>query len=105
MSCGVGCRCSLDPALLWLWRRPMATTLIGPVAWEPPYATGEPLEKAKRQKKKEKEKEKRKRKEKRKERRKYKGTKGMSEEQLGSSPVAQWVKDLALSLQQLGSLL
>ena len=26
VSCGVGCRCSLDPALLWLWHR-----LIGPL--------------------------------------------------------------------------
>ena len=37
-----------DPALLWLWRRPVATALIGPLAWEPPHAT---LEKAKRQNK------------------------------------------------------
>ena len=27
-------------ALLWLWYRPVATTLIQPLAWEPPYATG-----------------------------------------------------------------
>ena len=40
MSCGVGHRCSLDPALLWLWYRPAAMVLIGPLAWEPPYATG-----------------------------------------------------------------
>ena len=26
--------------LLWLWRRPSATALIRPLAWEPPYATG-----------------------------------------------------------------
>ena len=25
MSCGVGCRCSSDPVLLWLWHRPAAT--------------------------------------------------------------------------------
>ena len=49
LSCGVGCRCSSDPALLWFWRRPAATALIGPLAWEPPYATGAALEKAKRQ--------------------------------------------------------
>ena len=41
-----------DPALLWLWRRPGATALIGPPAWEPPYAAGVALEKAKRPKKK-----------------------------------------------------
>ena len=38
--CGVGRRRGLDPALLWLWRRPVATVLIGPLAWEPPYAGG-----------------------------------------------------------------
>ena len=38
MSCGVGCRRSSDPALLWLWRRLVATTPIQPLAWEPPYA-------------------------------------------------------------------
>ena len=67
MSCGVGCRCGLDPELLWLWlwHRPVTTALIGPLAWEPPYAIGVALEKAKRQKKKKKkEKEKEKRKEK-----------------------------------------
>ena len=54
MSCGVGCRCGWDPPLLWLWRRPAATALIRPLAWEPPYAAGVALEKAKRQKKNEK---------------------------------------------------
>ena len=39
-NCGVGGRCGLDPALLWLWRRPTALALIGPLAWEPPYAVG-----------------------------------------------------------------
>ena len=29
-----------DPALLWLWRRLAATAPTGPLAWEPPYATG-----------------------------------------------------------------
>ena len=52
MSCGVGCRCGLDPALLWLWHRPVATAPIGPLAWEPPYAAGAAQEIAKRQKKK-----------------------------------------------------
>ena len=40
MSCGVGHRHGLDPALLWLWHRPAAAALIRPLAWEPPYATG-----------------------------------------------------------------
>ena len=54
MSCGVGCRCGSDPALLWLWRGPVATALIQPLAWEPPYSTGAALEKAKRLKRKKK---------------------------------------------------
>ena len=29
-----------DPAMLGLWCRPAATALIGPLAWEPPYAKG-----------------------------------------------------------------
>ena len=37
----MGCRRGSDPALLWLWRRPVATAPIQPLAWEPPYATGE----------------------------------------------------------------
>ena len=53
MNCGVGQRRSLDPVLLWLWCRLVATALIRPLAWEPPYAAGAALEKAKRQKKKE----------------------------------------------------
>ena len=36
--------------LLWLWCRPAAVAPIGPLAWEPPYAVGVALEKAKRQK-------------------------------------------------------
>ena len=28
MSCGVGHSCSLDPALLWLWRRLAAVAVI-----------------------------------------------------------------------------
>ena len=51
MSCGVGHRRGSDPELLWLWRRSAATAPIRPLAWEPPYATGVALEKAKRQKK------------------------------------------------------
>ena len=37
-----------DLALLWLWRRPAATAMIRPPAWEPPCAMGVAL---KRQKK------------------------------------------------------
>ena len=40
MICGVGRRRGLDLAWLWLWRRPAAAALIGPLAWEPPYAMG-----------------------------------------------------------------
>ena len=50
MSCGVGGRCSSDPALLLLWRRPVATAPIRPLAWEPPYAMAAAQEMAKRQK-------------------------------------------------------
>ena len=38
MSCGVGCRHGLDPALLWLWLWLLVTAPIWPPAWEPPYA-------------------------------------------------------------------
>ena len=47
MSCGVGHRCGSDPALLWLWRRPVATALILTLAWELPYATTATLKKNK----------------------------------------------------------
>ena len=40
VSCGVGCRLGSDPELLWLWRRPVATAPIRPLAWELPYAMG-----------------------------------------------------------------
>ena len=50
MSCGVGGRCSLDLILLWLWRRPVATALIQPLAWAPPYAAGVTLKSQKRKK-------------------------------------------------------
>ena len=48
MSCGVGHRGGLDPALLWLWCRPAATAPIGPLAWEPPYVAGLALKKKKK---------------------------------------------------------
>ena len=50
VRCGVGNRRGSDPALLWLWHRPVATAPIGPLAWEPPYTVGAALEMAKRQK-------------------------------------------------------
>ena len=43
MNCGVGCRHGSNPTLPWLWHRPVATALIRPLAWEPPYATGAAL--------------------------------------------------------------
>ena len=48
MSCAVGHRCGSDPALLWLWCRLAAAALIGPLAWELPYATGAALKKNKK---------------------------------------------------------
>ena len=36
-----------DLALLWLWCRPVATAWVRLLAWEPPYATGVALKKAK----------------------------------------------------------
>ena len=51
MSCGVGCRRGLDPALLWLWCRLVATAPIRPRAWEPPHARGVAQEMAKKTKK------------------------------------------------------
>ena len=50
MSCGVGCRCGSDLMLLWLWRRPVATALFGPLAWEPPCAEGAALKIQKKKK-------------------------------------------------------
>ena len=55
MSCGIGHRLGLDPALPWLWCRLVATASIRPLAWEPPYAAAAAF---KRQKKKKKKKEK-----------------------------------------------
>ena len=41
-----------DPALLWLWCRPAAVSLIRLLAWELPYAVGVALKKQKKKKKK-----------------------------------------------------
>ena len=40
MGYGIGRRRGSDLALLWLWYRSVAIALIGPLAWEAPYATG-----------------------------------------------------------------
>ena len=34
--------------LLWLWRRPVATAPIRPLAWKPPYAMGAALKREKK---------------------------------------------------------
>ena len=51
MSCGVGRRSSLDLVLLWLWCRLAAAALIGPLAWELPYAAGAALKGQKKREK------------------------------------------------------
>ena len=56
MRCGVDPRRSLDPSLLWLWHRPVATAPIRPLTWEPPYASGAALERKQKDKKKRKKK-------------------------------------------------
>ena len=48
MSYGVGCRCSSDLALLWLWLA--AVALIASLAWEPPYAVSVVLKSKKKKK-------------------------------------------------------
>ena len=49
-SCGVGHRCGLDLASLWLWLE--AAALIGPLAQELPYAAGAAVKRRKKKKKK-----------------------------------------------------
>ena len=51
MSCDVGGRRGSNPVLLWLWCRPAATALIGPLAWEPPCASGAALKDKEKKKK------------------------------------------------------
>ena len=43
MSCVVGQRHSLEPALLWLWHTAAVAAPTGPLAWELLYATGTAL--------------------------------------------------------------
>ena len=50
MSCGASRRLGSGPTLLWLWCRLVATVLIGPLAWEPPYAAGGGPKKTKKKK-------------------------------------------------------
>ena len=52
MSCGVGCRHGLDLVMLWPWRRSVATALIRPLPWKPPYAASAALKRPKKKKKK-----------------------------------------------------
>ena len=54
MNCGVGHRRGSDPALLWLWCRPVGAAPNGPLAWEHPYAAGAALKYKKTEKKKKK---------------------------------------------------
>ena len=55
MSFGVGRRSGSDPALLRLWCRPaVVVALIGPLAWEPPYAVDMALKSKNKQTKKKK---------------------------------------------------
>ena len=69
-SCGIGCRCGLDPTLLWLWFRPAAAVWIQPLARELPYAAGAAVERRKKKKKKTKQKKKKKKKKKTKQKKK-----------------------------------
>ena len=48
MSCGVGRRHGSGLVLLWLWCRPAAAALIGPLAWELPHAVGAALKRKKK---------------------------------------------------------
>ena len=48
MGCGIGCRCGLDLALLWLWGRLTAAASIQPLAGELPFALGAALKKKKK---------------------------------------------------------
>ena len=52
VSCGVDCRCSSGPVLLWLWCSLAAAAPIRPLAWEPPYATDAALKRQKEKKRK-----------------------------------------------------
>ena len=51
MCCGLGRRCSLDLALLWLWNRLAAATPIQSLDQMSPYATSAALKSKKKKKK------------------------------------------------------
>jgi len=61
MSHGIGHRCDSELVLGWLWCRLAAAALIGPLAWELPYAAGAALKKKKKKKRKERKKKKKER--------------------------------------------
>ena len=46
----IGCRCSSDPLLLWLWGRLATIAPIRPLAWELLYAVGAALKSKEREK-------------------------------------------------------
>ena len=48
MSCAVGQRRGLDPALLWLWHRPAPAAPVRPLAWELPYVSDVAIKSKKR---------------------------------------------------------
>ena len=62
VSCGLGHRHGLDPALLWLWHRLAAVTPIWPLAWELPHGIGEAVKRQKKKKEKKKKKKKKRKK-------------------------------------------
>ena len=45
MNCGIGCRCSSDPVLLW--PRPAPAAPILPLSWGLPYTVGVAIKKKK----------------------------------------------------------
>ena len=47
-SCGVSRRHGPNLTFLWIWCRQAAAALIGPLAWELPYAVGVALKKKKK---------------------------------------------------------
>ena len=51
MCCGLGRRCSLDLALLWLWNRLAAATPIQSLDQMSPYATSAALKRKEKKKK------------------------------------------------------
>jgi len=53
LSSGIGRRCGLDPAFMWLWCRLATTLLIRPLAWDPPHTTDAALKTKKNKKNKE----------------------------------------------------